>query len=311
MDDLFVKPLIGALITALVPIVVGQILLTKTQAGQELSQPKSNILRLVLLCVGILVFALIWTRRTPSTITSPALQSVEVQPNPAKRQTTVDLTVHMNRPAPAGGASIFLESSNKSVLPINGNVLIPEGGTVGTTTAVVTGTPPNDLPITIRANYDGHSTYTDLVISKPNSSDTNHGDAADRTHEQSGREPSAEHKSAPVIKDAAPASASKVSSIPSAPISTSSPPRAALSTELLGRLEEAQGRLSAEKSYWEGVKQHMPAGTSLRPEITSQIFAADSTSQRCSRAREESDAAALSSCIDALNDHLTQLKIQH
>ncbi len=98
------------------------------------------------------------------------------------------------------------------------------------------------------------------------------------------------------------ATASPVTQIPSK--------LASLDPELLSRLDDAQGRLAAEKSYWENVKAHMPPGSSLRPEITSQIYAADSTSQRCSKDRQTLDATGLSSCVDALNDHLNQLHIQ-
>ena len=98
---------------------------------------------------------------------------------------------------------------------------------------------------------------------------------------------------------------------PPSATAASAPKPTPIDAELAGRLENAQGRLSAEQSYWEGVKQHMPAGTSLRPEITSQLFAANSIAQRCTKARDASDAASLASCIDVLNDHLTQLSIQH
>lgn len=81
--------------------------------------------------------------------------------------------------------------------------------------------------------------------------------------------------------------------------------------ELLDRLGDAQGRLTSEESYWENVKAHMRAGSSIRPEITSQIHAAQDASRRCDGYRQQGNVPDLRSCVDTLNDHLRQLSDQH
>jgi hypothetical protein len=244
----------------------------------------------VLAGVAALVFFLIPKVTTPPSAATPVLQSLEAQPNYVRRGDRVKLTLQLDKPAPKD-ISVALTTSDPAILPLDGDVTVPEGSNMATVYSTAISAPNYAAPVVIYASYQDVKKRTQVNV------------AGQLKDSGSGNQVA---MAVPAQKQSNQAS---LSVAPTAPAVTL-PPKP-LSGELLSRLEEAQGQLSAEKSYWENVKSHMPAGTSLRPEITSQLFAAESSGARCTKAEAANDATSLSACIDSLNDHLTQLKIQH
>jgi hypothetical protein len=295
--DEILKQVVTTVISALVLAVLGQWGLTKAQSGEKPPAGQIYTLRAVSLLIGVAGFVF-WRWGPPATASTsaatnpPVLQSVQAKPNSVNKGGRVTVTVQLDRPAPRGGVSVVLNSSDPAILTVDGNAPVPQGRTMGTAYSRAIEVPTYPFPVTIVASLNDATVQTEVNVT----------------------DPPAQHPPYPN-----PISGSARPTIPvHPPVSNSitaamvpAPKPAPLDAELIGRLEEAQGRLSAEKAYWEDAKHHMPAGTSLRPEINSQLFAADSTARRCTQSREASDAASLTSCIDALNDHLTQLSIQH
>jgi len=296
VDDIL-KQVVIAIISALIPAVLGQWGLTKAQAGEKPPAGQVYTLRVVSLLIGVTVFVF-WrwgaheTASTNAATSPPVLQSVQAKPNSVHKGGRVTVTVQLDRPAPRGGVSVVLNSSDPAILTVDGNALVPQGRTMGTAYSQAIEVPTYPSPVSIVASLNDATVQTEVNVTDP-----------PVQHPQNPNPSSGSAR--PTIPVHPPAS----NSITAAMVAAPKP--APLDGELLGRLEEAQGRLTAEKGYWEDVKHHMPAGSSLRPEISSQLFAADSTARRCTQSREASDTASLTSCIDALNDHLTQLSIQH
>ena len=228
----------------------------------------------------------------------PTLQSIEANPNSVKKGDDITIVVRLDRPAPKHGISVFLSSSDQSILTTNGNAIIEEGQVMGTGYFKAVATPNYRAPIKIVAAYKEDQVSTQVSFTNPVSPEP-----VLRGIPQS-----------PRTSSSLPVQAKAVGHLqePQAAASAQQPrPDAVLDPELVSRLEEALSRFSAEKNYWDNVKEHMPPGSSIRPEITSQIYAAQSTSGRCTREEQVKDAAALSSCVEALDDHLNQLKLQH
>jgi class 3 adenylate cyclase len=236
----------------------------------------------------------------PDGAVLPVLQRVQAKPNSVQKGDTITVTVELDRPAPRGGASVTLSSTDPAILTVDGNALVPEGETVGTNYSRAVAVPTYSSPVQLLATYGDRTRRANVnVVQGPTSRPT------------PGR-PSTVIYGAAIL---APPSSKAPQATPSAPAldkGTAAPAKTApLNPELLSRLEEAQARLAAEDAFWVNVKKTLPPGGSLRPEISSQIFAAQSTSQRCNRNRQDQDATSLASCIDSLNDHLNQLRIQH
>jgi len=287
VDEHLIGPIVGSIITAVISAALGQLLFKKNQGKETSNQKELHLWWLASVSIGVVVFVL-WRWGTLGGA-DPKLQGIQAKPNFVHPGDRVTISVQLDRPAPKNGVSIVLTSSDPAVLAVDGNAPIYEGQTVGTGYSHVVSTPSYPSPISVSATLNHLRVQTDVNV----------GDLP------TVKPPPAAH---PVVMRSSrpePHPPSYVTVIPPAP------KPAPLDAEVLGRFDEAQGQLASEESYWNGVKQHMPPGTSLRPEITSQIFAANSAMQRCKKARDAVDAASLSTCIDAVNDHLTQLKIQH
>jgi hypothetical protein len=232
----------------------------------------------------------------------PVLRSINAQPIVVRQGDTLVVTVGMDRPAPKNGLAVVLSSSDPSVLPIKGQVPIDQGEVFGSVEFQVPYVPNYRSPIHIVASYNGATVSSAVSVGGPLRS----ADPAPRPVHTAATVQVGLRKSntpATVPSAAAPTPGSSAGDAPPKP--------APLNPELRSRLEDAQGRLTAELGFWETMKRQMPLGTSLRPEITSQIYAAKYASQRCSDDVKASDAASLGPCVDSLNDHLNQLKLQH
>lgn len=290
MDNILLQ-FAAAIVSSLASNFLGQRILANSQT--EKKTPIAISIRFSSLLLGVIVFFLWkWTGHTfesPTEQATPILQSVLAKPNFVAKGGIVTVTVQLDRPAPRGGASVVLTSSDPAILTVDGNAIVDEGKTMGTGYSRAVNLPTYLSPIRIVATYNNSKVQTEVNVTKAALSDQ--------------PTPSTQIHSKNTMASLAPTAT---------PTMTPLPPRPApLDAELVGRLEEAEGRLSGEKNYWQGVKQHMPVGTSLRSEITSQLFAAESSAQRCDKEKQAADATSLPSCIDALNDHLTQLTIQH
>lgn len=293
MDDIIGK--VGvSVISAIIVAFLSQWGLIKANPGKEPPPRQVYTWRAGALLIGAAVFVL-WGRFPPVIAFTtppglPVLQSVQAKPNTVPKGGLVTVTVQLDRPAPRGGVSVVLNSSDPAVLTVDGNATVPQGRTMGTAYSKAIEIPTYPSPVTVVASLNEATVQTEVNITD---SSAHHSSDLDPS-------PRPARSAIPVHSPPSNLTSAAIASVP-----------VPLDAQLLDRLEEAEGRLSAEKSYWEGVKQHMPAGTSLRPEINAQLFAAGSTARRCAKAQEASEAASLASCIDALNDHLTQLTIQH
>jgi hypothetical protein len=232
----------------------------------------------------------------PSDI--PKLQGVQAKPNLVRVGDVLTITVGIDRPAPKNGVTVNLSSTDPSDLTVDGTATVYQGETTGTAYSRVVAVPGYLSPIAIVATLNGDTTRTLVNV-------TGQRGGSDR-----GTQPPILH-SVPVNQNKRGQNNASLEDHASLPEQKPPSAPAPLNPELLSRLEEAQGRLSAELGYWETMRRQMPPGTSLRPEITSQIYAAKSASQRCSDEVKTSDAASLGPCVDSLNDHLNQLKLQH
>jgi len=249
-----------------------------------------------------------------STADPAVLQSVQAKPNLVKPGDTVTITVAIDRPAPKNGVRVNLSSDDQSLLTVDGSATVYQGYTSGTAYSRVVAAPNYRSPINIVATYNGETVRTQVSIEGQVPGKTIKPEFQGNTRNSTTTEiATANHMiPLPYIRPDASLTAQRDSSRAGPPLGTDLTPKpATLNPELVSRLEEAQGRLSAELSYWETMKRQMPPGTSLRPEIASQIYAAKSASQRCSNEVKASDAASLGPCIDSLNEHLNQLKLQH
>lgn len=94
--------------------------------------------------------------------TSSSIASVTLTPNPVVGGLDVTGTVTLVNPAPAGGATVTLTSTDAVTAPVPASLVIAAGQTSGTfifTTGVTTGT-----TVTVTATYQGGSANTQLVI---------------------------------------------------------------------------------------------------------------------------------------------------
>jgi len=284
LDQHLMTPILSGVIFTIISALVGQFI-------GSADKKKLDTWRIASVFLGVVVFLLLWKLVPPWGMSSndPVLLGVQAKPNFVHPGDTVTISVQIDRPAPKNGVSIVLNSSDPAILTIDGNAAIEEGQTVGTGYSQVVKVPNYPSPVGIRATLNGAKKQTDVKVVAastpvPVPVVAHHDQVATRYPQP-----------APPARD---------------PVVTPPPPPH-LSAELLGRFEEAQSQLSSEDNFWKSKKQEMPPGTSLRPEITSEIFAANSAVQRCKRAQEAFDSNSLSSCIDVLNDHLNRLKIQH
>jgi hypothetical protein len=295
-DDIYMQ-LIGSVSTLLVTNFLGQRTVEKQSKGKESNPMNSYYVRAASVAVALVVFALLrWGIPVIVPDSLPKLQAVSVQPNSVKQGEQVNITVDLDRPAPQNGITAVLTSSDPALLTVDGNITVLEGRVAGTGYARAVYVPNYPRPVTITATYNGGRVSADVGVLKV-ATDPPGGSESPKPTKQSSVQVARREVASPAA-------------VPAAVKATPLPAPAPLNPELVARLEEADGQLSAEKGFWDGVKQHMPGG-SLRPEISSQLFAAESAAQRCNRAREASDAPSLNACIDSLNDHLNQLKIQH
>jgi len=290
-----VKQVVISGFSSLILNLLGQWTLTNQAADEKPAARKVYSIRATSVLIGVAIF-LFWRWSSHDTesaakANSPILQSVIAKPNFVKKGGRVTVTVQLDGPAPRGGVSVVLTSSDPAILTVDGVATVPAGRTMGTGYSEAVDVPTYSSPVSIIATYNDATVQTEVNVTK--------GDSTAQTPIYP-QLPSRVNKQV-----SSPAPHDNSTALPTPPV------RVPLEAELIGRLEEAEGRLTGEKGYWEGVKQHMPAGTSLRPEISSQLFAAESAVQRCERAKQASDAASLTPCVDALNDHLAQLRIQH
>jgi len=98
----------------------------------------------------------------PPDTTGGAIASLRLAPNPVVGGLTVTGTVTLSNPAPTGGATVTLTSTDATVAPVPATVVVPAGQTSATftvTTAVTAGT-----TVTITASYQGSSLQSGLVV---------------------------------------------------------------------------------------------------------------------------------------------------
>jgi len=289
LNEIF-KQVAASVVASLIAAFLGQWALTRSTGNGKLSAGRVSSVRLSSVVIGLAVFYFLWSSGHGGTGATPILQSLQAKPNYVQKGGRVTVTLQLDKPAPKD-ISVALTTSDPAILPLDGDVTVPEGSNMATVYSTAISAPDYVAPVVIYASYQDVKKRTQVNVAGQLSGPKNPSDPAPALPQVHNTIEMARRETSPVV--------------------TLPPKPAPLSGELLSRLEEVQGRLSAEQSYWEGVRSHMPAGSSLRPEITSQLYAARSAGQRCSKDQQSQDAADLSSCIDSLNDHLNQLSIQH
>jgi hypothetical protein len=303
MTQVAVPIVVGVGTKVLGDVIVAQV--NKQKDGEKLHLPWFVSLG-VPLALAVAVFAFVRTT-TSKPVSETLLQSVQCEPCSVKLGDPIAIIINLNRAVPPHGPAflVHLKPSDGAVVNGNSTVEVEPGDKSATTHFTVDRVPPYLDSIKIGATDDANSyAYATINVLKeagttkpaPPQSEPRAG-LRDSHVLTAQREPAAQTGSGTLVQATIPAMDRGAT--------------ARLDPELVGRLEEAQGGLSAENSYWENMKKHMPPGSSLRPEITSQLYAATSASQRCTEDRQRLDSASLKSCIDALNDHLNQLRIQH
>ncbi len=99
----------------------------------------------------------------PNTTTG-AIASVTLTPNPVVGGLGVTGTVTLANPAPAGGATVTLASTDDAAAPVPASVFIAAGQTTGTFT-FTTGVTTTGTTVTVTATFQGSSLGASLVIS--------------------------------------------------------------------------------------------------------------------------------------------------
>ncbi len=100
------------------------------------------------------------------TVTPTVLQSVEPDPGEVVGGSTDTVLPELNGPAPPGGVTVSLTSSNPSLAPVPATALIPAGSTstpVSVTTGVVTAT----TTVTFTASWNGTTISGQLQLDPP------------------------------------------------------------------------------------------------------------------------------------------------
>jgi hypothetical protein len=95
----------------------------------------------------------IFVNVSPDPNAPPLLQSMTITPASVSGGTNATGTVFLSAPAPAGGISVTLATSNRSVASVPGIVSVPGGQTSGSFT-VTTFAVGNNTSVTITAFYD-------------------------------------------------------------------------------------------------------------------------------------------------------------
>lgn len=100
------------------------------------------------------------------TVNPNGLTEITVTPVSVIGGNNAQGVVRISTPAPAGGASIQLNSNNVPVASVPSIVLIPQGQTSGTFT-VVTNPTPNDALVTLKATYGTSTVQTQITVKAP------------------------------------------------------------------------------------------------------------------------------------------------
>jgi hypothetical protein len=93
----------------------------------------------------------------------PTVQAVSASPSTLTAGASAQGTVSLNNPAPSGGATVTLSSSNTSAATVPSNVTVAAGSSSATFT-IATGTVATPTTVTITAAYNGTSRNTALSV---------------------------------------------------------------------------------------------------------------------------------------------------
>jgi hypothetical protein len=94
------------------------------------------------------------------------LSSLTLSSSSIQSQRPVTATITLTEPAPAGNASVALESSNRDVARVPANTSVPAGAT-STTVTVETSTVGANTTVTIQASYGGVTRTANLTVTPP------------------------------------------------------------------------------------------------------------------------------------------------
>ena len=104
---------------------------------------------------------------TPVPPPAPAaLESITLSPSTVPSQSQSTATVKLTAPAPDGNAVILLESNNRDVAKVPGNISIAAGTTTATFT-IETSTVRGPTTVVIEAKYLGVAARADLTVNPP------------------------------------------------------------------------------------------------------------------------------------------------
>ena len=103
--------------------------------------------------------------KTATLSVQPQLRvaSVELRPSSVLEGERVVATLRLNTRAPAGGATVTIQSNDPNVMPEATTVFIPEAQSVGSVGVVATGV-PNANPVAVIAQLGNHLTSERLTV---------------------------------------------------------------------------------------------------------------------------------------------------
>lgn len=103
---------------------------------------------------------------TVEPVPTPTLFSVNLLPGEAASDSSVTVEPDLNDPAPSGGVTVSLSSSNPSLAPVPANVVIPAGSYLSNV-SITTGTATAVTDVTITATLPSGSVSRTLQIDPP------------------------------------------------------------------------------------------------------------------------------------------------
>jgi hypothetical protein len=102
----------------------------------------------------------------PAPVAAPALASVALSPATVLAGASVTGTVTLTQPAPAGGITVALKSSNAQIANVPATVLVPAGATSQTFVVTTHGFGRNGTSVTITATYGTTSSKATLTVNR-------------------------------------------------------------------------------------------------------------------------------------------------
>jgi hypothetical protein len=108
------------------------------------------------------------TKSEALTVKPAALTSVKLSPaSIVGGKSTVNNTVTLNGPAPAGGAVVDLSSSDSTVANVPASVTVAAGATISPVFTITTTAVATNSPETISASYNSVTKTADLTVKAP------------------------------------------------------------------------------------------------------------------------------------------------